>query len=322
MASTIKQLIERGFLNNVPAFIPDNIHYETMMGSVAYGVSSDTSDCDVYGFCIPPKNMIFPHLDGEIPDFGRQKKRFHQYQEHHVDDPDALAGKGKQYDFSMYNIVKYFSLCMENNPNMIDSLFTPQFCVLHITHIGNMVRENRKMFLHKGSWHKFKGYAYSQLHKMRTKDPKGKRLELREKFGFDVKFAYHVVRLLYEAEQILLEGDIDLQRHREHLKEIRRGEIPEAEIRRWASEKEKQLEQLYVDSKLQYSPDESKIKQLLLNCLEHHYGKMENCVIEPDLAAQYMDRVAELVQEYQRVANATIVRDEVEIQEEGLSPDA
>ena len=29
--------------------------------------------------------------------------------------------------------------------------------------VGNLVRENRKCFLHKGSWLQFKGHPYSQL---------------------------------------------------------------------------------------------------------------------------------------------------------------
>jgi hypothetical protein len=56
---------------------------------------------------------------------------------------------------------------MENNPNMVDALFLPRRCVLHSTPIYEHVRENRTMFLHKGSWHKFRGYAYSQLSKIR-----------------------------------------------------------------------------------------------------------------------------------------------------------
>ena len=62
---------------------------------------------------------------------------------------------------------------MENNPNVIDSLFTPVNCVLHSTRVGNLVRENRRLFLHKGAWPKFKGYAYSQLHKMTDQNAAG-----------------------------------------------------------------------------------------------------------------------------------------------------
>ncbi len=281
--STTRRLKEAGLIHP-PSFVPHNIHYETIMGSVAYGVSSDTSDMDVYGFCIPPKDMIFPHLAGEILGFGSQVKRFEQYQEHHILDKSALAGSGRTYDIAIYSIIKYFQLCMENNPNMIDSLFTPANCVLHITKVGNMVRESRHMFLHKGSWHKFKGYAYSQLHKMTTKNPIGHRLEIREAYGFDVKFAYHVVRLLNEVEQILIEGDIDLQQNREQLKSIRRGEWKEEEIREYFANKERDLEKLYVESKLPHSPDEAKIKKLLLECLEEHYGNLEDCIINPDAA--------------------------------------
>lgn len=277
MPSTVQAMEEKG-LAHPPPWLSSNIHYETQMGSVAYGVSSDTSDMDIYGFCIPRKDMVFPHLAGKIEGFGRHKSRFEQWQEHHVVDATAMNGHGRSHDFAIFSIVKYFSLAMDNNPNMVDSLFTPRVCVLHSTAIGEMVRENRRMFLHKGAWHKYKGYAYSQLHKMTTKDPQGKRKEVRDQFGFDVKFAYHVVRLLDEAEQILEHGDIDIQRAKEHLKAIRRGDVPEADIRRWASEKELQLEKLYSESKLQHSPDEEKIKALLLNCLEHHYGTLAGCI--------------------------------------------
>lgn len=300
MTSTIQQLADKGLISP-PRFLPANVHYETIMGSMAYGVSSDSSDMDIYGFCIPPKDMIFPHLAGEIPGFGTQKKRFEQYQIHHVFDRDALAGHGRTYDLQIFNIVKYFQLAMENNPNMIDSLFTPQTCVLHITRIGNMVREQRHIFLHKGAWQKFKGYAYSQLHKMTTKNPQGKRKEIRDEYGYDVKYAYNLVRLLYEVEQILLEGDIDLQRPREHLKAIRRGEVSEADVRQWAADKEKHLEKSYLESNLPVQPDEAKIKALLLHCLEEHYGSLEKCIVEPDAARAALREIQETLDRNRRL---------------------
>jgi uncharacterized protein len=291
MPSRIQLFTERGLIKP-PEFLPTNMQYETMMGSIAYGVSTDSSDIDIYGFTIPPKNMIFPHLAGEIEGFGRQKQRFEQYQQHHVKYDD-----NKEYDFTIFGIVRYFTLLMENNPNVIDSIFTPQFSVLHLTKIGNMVRDNRKIFLHKGSWFKFKGYAYSQLHKMESKNPEegSKRKELREKFGFDVKFAMHVVRLMDEAEQIMLLGDIDLQRNREQLKAIRRGEIKAEQIKEWFTEKEKVLDKAYQDSKLQHSPDEQAIKQLLLDCLEEQYGDLTKSIINPDAATLALKQVKEII---------------------------
>ena len=90
--------------------------------------------------------------------------------------------------------------------------------------------------------------------------------------------------MLSECEQILLEGDLDLQRNHEHLKAIRRGEVPEADVRLWAADKEKQLERLYADSSLPAGPPEDKIKTLLLHCLEQHYGRIADAVVQPEAA--------------------------------------
>jgi hypothetical protein len=185
MSNIINDLVQKK-LAHPPAWLSSNTHYLTMMGSVAYGVSSDTSDMDLYGFCLPPKEIVFPHLSGEIFGFGTQKKRFNQWQQHHIKDPCAMQGKGRQYDLTVYNVVDYFNLLMQNNPNMIDSIFTPDNCVLHITRIGTMVREKRRMFLHKKCWHTFKGYAYAQMKKIRNKERESSsRRDLIEKYGYD-----------------------------------------------------------------------------------------------------------------------------------------
>jgi predicted nucleotidyltransferase len=238
--------------------------------------------------------MVFPHLAGEIQGFGRQKKKFEQYQQHHVYRQDNK----KEYDLSIYSIVKYFQLCMDNNPNMIDSLFVPQRCVLYCSKIGNMVRERRRDFLHKGSWHKFKGYSFSQVNKMKTKNPDGKRKEIVEKYGYDLKFAYHTVRLLNEVEQIMMEHDLDLQRNREQLKAIRRGEWTLDQVEQYFDEKERALEDLYIKSTLPYKPDEKKIKQLLFDCLEEHYGSLQGAVVQDAQVDQLVNEIEEILVRY------------------------
>jgi predicted nucleotidyltransferase len=289
---SLRKVIASGAKVSPPSWLPDNLCYETMMGSVAYGVSSDTSDMDVYGIALPPKETVFPHLAGEIFGFGSQIKRFETWQEHHV------VALDKEWDFSIFGIVKFFQLAMENNPNVIDSIFTPRRCVLSSTQIGEYIREHRTDFLHKGSWHKFKGYAYSQLNKIKTKAPTGKRAELVEQHGYDVKFAYHVVRLLLEVEQILVACDIDLERDREQLKAIRRGEWPLEQLEQWAQDKEKALEALYHTSTVRYAPDEPTLKRHLIHCLEMHYGDLSAVIPQPDEALDLVRKIAELTKRY------------------------
>ena len=339
--SLIDNLISQNLIHP-PSFLKNNVFYECMMGSEAYGVSSGESDIDIYGFCIPPKDIIFPHLKGNIIGFGKQPEKFNNFTNHNIKTKDNK----KQYDISIYNIVRYFQLCMENTPNIIDSLFVPRRCILYTTQVGELVRENRHIFLHKGGWHKFKGYAFSQLHKMENKniklyvdicnklniDPEtfdeshleslkgydqkildelimiykkitksgimSKRIKLIKKHGYDTKFGYNVVRLLNEIEQIMIEGDLDLERNREQLKSIRRGEWSLNRIKKYFEDKEKDLEQLYTNSKLRYKPDEQLIKKLLLNCLEMHFGSLNTVFPIEKNINQLISEIQEVIDKY------------------------
>jgi hypothetical protein len=193
---------------------------------------------------------------------------------------------------------------------MVDALFTPRNCVIYSTPVAEMVRDRRRIFLHKGCWHKFKGYAYSQLAKMKSQNRTGKRAEAIAEYGFDTKFAYHVVRLLDEVEQILTLGDIDLTRANEQMKAIRRGDVPREDIEKLFTEKERQLEKVYQESTLPYSPRESEIKELLLQCLEEHYGSLEGVVVRQGSLIVCLRQIEDLC----RNALARIVADEVDAQ--------
>ncbi len=291
------QKLENQKLIHPPKWLANNTCYLGYAGSVAYGASSDTSDMDCFGFCIPPKEIVFPYTaGGEIAGFGMQKQRFRVWTEHHIES----KGEGKNYDFSVYNIVDFFHLAMENNPNIVDVLFLPRRCIIHSTPIGEHVRANRKVFLHKGSFHKFRGYMFSQMTKIRNKtnSSNAKRAESIAESGYDKKFAYHVIRLALEAEQILVEHDLDLERNSEILKSIRRGEWSLEQIDQWATEKERALETAYVNSTLRNIPDEAAIKKLLLECLEMMYGNLAAEIVQNQDVASLIQELQSVIQKY------------------------
>jgi predicted nucleotidyltransferase len=294
MSSIVQKLSERKLINP-PSWLVSNICFETIMGSRAYGVNDpNSSDYDVMGIVIPRKEILFPHLAGKIMGFGDQGERFDQYQQHHIKDKDS----GKEYDIVMINIVKMFELARQGNPNIIDMLFVPQTCILHSTSIGNIIRENRHLFLSKSCFARYKGYAYSQLHHLDNKNPIGKRKERVEKDGFDLKFSYHIFRLLNFCEQILAKHDLDLQENREQLKSIRRGELNEQQIRDYFTKKECQLEELYVRSTLRERCDENKLKNLLLDCLEQHYGSLEKVIVQEDKSIASLRAIDEILENW------------------------
>jgi uncharacterized protein len=271
MTGIIAKLYKADKLKVEQTFVTD-VHFEGITGSFAYGISGTTSDTDVIGICIPPVDWVFPHTAGYIPGFGQPAPKFEVAQEHHIKDGE------KEYDVAIYSIIKFFHLVAENNPNLIDVLFLPERCITHIDTIGKHIRQNRKLFLTRHAFHKFIGYAYGQLKLMGRKNPKESRLELVEKYGFDTKFASHLVRLALECEQILIEHDLDLERNSEILKGIRRGEWTMDRVKGWFAEKELQLNQLYNTSSLRFAPDWEALRAVLMCCLEEKYGSLAKYV--------------------------------------------
>lgn len=272
MPSLTQHLLQQSLLPQAPDFLSTSVHYEVIMGSVAYGVSEDQSDIDVYGFIIPPAAISFPHKNDFLPLFDNPPKLFEQYQMQHIWDQSARNGQGCEYDLTLYHINKYFRLLLDNNPNIIDSLFVPESCILYASPIALQIRSQRQLFLHKGCWAKFRGYAYGQLHQLKTKQPSGKRRLVVEQFGYDVKFAYHIVRLLHEVEQLLTEAHVELDRHKTLLKTIRQGGWTLPELEQYVQDKVHTLDQLHPNSILPDTPNHQAVRALLVDCLTHAEG--------------------------------------------------
>lgn len=249
------------------------------------------SQIGIFTDFVSPVSYVFPHTSGYIHGFD-EISNFLSWQQHHVQDPSQSL----VYDFQIFNIVHYFRLLADGNPNMIDSIFTPDECVVRTSQIANLVRLNRKLFLTKKLYLKFKGYSYSQMKKLRDKNPSGKRADLVEQFGYDSKFLSHGLRLILEIEQVLEEGDLDIRRNKELLKSVRRGEWTLDQAVEFLNEKDKHIDRLYESSSIPYSPDYTKIKQLLIDCLEQHYGSLSNLVSRSDSEyAEMVDKIRKIV---------------------------
>lgn len=293
------RLANKGLIHP-PPWLPDNMMLEGLTGSFAYGCEDPKkADRDIVGIAIPPKTVIFPHLAGYIQGFGTQPPKFDQFQAHGIEAKDER----KTYDIAIYNIVKFFQLAMENNPNMVEILFLPPRCLLSTSQIYDRMRQSRKAFLHKGAYHKFLGYAHSQLKKLDAESRTNPRRQSDiERFGYDTKFGYHLVRLSYECEMIMREGDIVLDRYKEIYKSIRRGEWTKEQLREFFDRKKAELDKLYDDkeSPIPHKPDEDKIKALLLECLEIHYGSL-NTTISKDVSVEaLLDEIDLVTSKYRK----------------------
>lgn len=282
--SAIKALHKAGKLSLSKDFMSD-IVFEAVGGSQAYLAANNSSDFDINGICMLPLDMAFPHRLGYIKGFGAAPDYFETMNQHHIEHND------KEYDVAILSIVKFFDLAAQNNPNIIDILFSPERCILVQTEVGRHLRSARQQFLHKGSMQKFLGYAHSQLKKLENKVPTGKRKELVDRWGYDVKFGSHLVRLCLECEQILTERDLNLEKNGDILKSVRNGMYTLDELKLWFKEKEIALQKLYVESKIPYAPDWTYLRTLLIQCFEIRYGNINE--VNQEILA-YKDRLEQI----------------------------
>lgn len=108
-------------------------------GSHAYGLNIATSDEDFKGVCIPPKQYTFGFME-----------KFEQ-------------AEGKDPDLVVYDIRKFMKLAADNNPSIIEVLWSDP---LIVTPGGERLQEIRDQFLSKKAKHTFSGYAYQQLERI------------------------------------------------------------------------------------------------------------------------------------------------------------
>lgn len=244
--------------------LPDNLLWLedrtillTKAGSYIYGTNIETSDTDYKGVCIPPKEYylglksINEYNKSGGKNFGERNTK---------DDIDIVV----------CHINKFVRDAMNGIPNNLDILFCRDEDVIYMDDFGKELRDFRHEFLSKEVFKKFSGYALSQKHKIETKKNHGTgRRELVEEFGYDCKFAYHTVRLILGATEILETHDYHSYRpEREWLVEIRKGKYTLEELFDIIEDLDAKLKSAYETSTLREKPDYHKINKWLIGLNE------------------------------------------------------
>jgi hypothetical protein len=131
----------------------------------------------------------------------------------------------------------------------------------------------RDLFLSKKAYHSFKGYAYAQRQKLTVKrDNMTGRTELALKYGYDVKFASHLIRLLLECLQLLTENTLTFPLPNNNLvRDIKLGKYDLTWVLNKAEDLEKLIDLAYVNSNLQHTPNFEEINKLQMNVLEYFW---------------------------------------------------
>lgn len=127
------------------AWIHDRTILLTKHGSHAYGLATETSDLDLKGVAIPPREYVL----GFVKNFEQLETR-------------------EPCDMVIYELRKFCRLAADCNPNIIEVLWTDPSDHLLRTPLGDKLVEARASFLSRKARHTFSGYAMSQLKRIKT----------------------------------------------------------------------------------------------------------------------------------------------------------
>lgn len=221
--------------------------YEVIMGSHAYGCATPTSDMDIYACIMPDVQSVFPkdYIHGFDPEIVVESRQW----------PHVMLD-GKSYDINIYSIVKYFKMLMNCNPNILDSLYVPDLCVIYSTELGQRIRDNRHLFLSKRLYGAFRGYVQSQIKKLQPQD---------------LKAQYHAVRLCVECKQLLSEGTMSLDKYSAIYIDIRAGRVSFEQVQNLIKTQDSLLKSLFEKTDLPPEPDIKAIRDLLMEILNDYY---------------------------------------------------
>lgn len=180
--------------------------------------------------------------------------------------------KEGEWDIVVYELRKFMALLLKGNPNVLSLLWTDENHFLVRTTAGNMLLDNRKLFVGKHVYQSFVGYAHGQLHRMTHMAFEGymgeKRKGLVEKFGYDTKNATHLIRLLRMGSEFLLTGELLVARpDNNQLLEIKRGEWSLERVQAEADRQFARAEEAFTKSTLPVEPDKRAVSELCVDII-------------------------------------------------------
>jgi predicted nucleotidyltransferase len=192
-----------------------NTIVRVVVGSTVHGLAIEgTDDRDEMGVCLEP------------PEYVIGLNHFEQWV--YRDKPVGVRSEPGDLDLTVYGARKYVRLLLGGNPTILLLLFVPKEYTILETRNGASLRIQGSQWISRRAGFAFLGYLNAQ--KERLAGERGQkrvnRPELVEKYGYDTKYAGHVIRLGYQGIELMNTGRISLPMkdpERTYVREIRGG---------------------------------------------------------------------------------------------------
>lgn len=244
----------------------------SVVGSTAYGTNVDgNNDRDEMAIAIEPLEYVVGLKHWETSITRTQ--------------PQGVRSQPGDLDLVTHSLRKFARLAAKGNPTILLMLFCPP---IRTDWQGRELLYYRDRFLSRQAGKAFLGYMKAQ--RMRMNGESGgrhgaMRVELVEKYGFDTKYAGHIIRLGYQGIELMERGRMTLpmrQEERERVLAIRTGKVPVSEVLQQALDMEESLKALMNTSPLPEEPDNAGIDKLMTDCYLRTWDEMKR---QPPTAA-------------------------------------
>lgn len=236
----------------------------SVVGSTLYGTNTSGSDVDEMGIFVEPPEYVI----------GFKKMEHYSWREQ-SEGAKSVPGDSEGI---LYSLRKFMSLCVQGNPSILLLLYAPDEFLLTDSELGRSVREARSHIVSKWAYPRFRGYMLSQKQRLmgEKRGHMPSRPELVEEFGYDTKYAMHVMRLGLQGVELMETGQITLpMKDREFLVAVRNGLLSFEGALREIENIESRLENSLEGSSLRDSPDLNLINDLLIGWHNQHWSALD-----------------------------------------------
>lgn len=233
-----------------------------VVGSTVHGLALEgTNDRDEMGVCIEPIEAVagFSEFEQYVYRTAAEREGKH----------DAPSQPG-DLDLTIYSLRKYLRLAMQGNPTVLTLLFTRGDANVKVDARGSHLQDLAPLIVSRAAGHRYLGYLESQ--RQRLLGEKGQkrvnRPELEEKYGFDTKYAMHMLRLGFQGVELLTTGGLQLPMVGEPQSvcyACRRSEIPLQDVLTRVGLLERELKDLIDVGPIRATPDKEAVESWMVN---------------------------------------------------------
>lgn len=234
------------------------------VGSTAHGLHLEgTDDRDEMGVCIESLEAF-----GGFSEFEQYIYRSAADREGRQDAPSQPG----DLDLTIYSLRKFLRLAMQGNPTILNLLFVPQLECIQCDARGAQLQELAPWIVSRQAGKRYLGYMESQ--RMRLLGERGQkkvnRPALEAKYGYDTKYAMHLLRLGYQGIELLSKGRISMPLDndngwRDYIHGVRVGKQSLQDVLTVAGNFERELKDLLMTSPLPEKPDTARVEEWMLN---------------------------------------------------------